>query len=57
MIAIPALSFGAMENWGLITYRLSRLLYSPDQSSRLDKSVVCAVVSHELVHQVDTANF
>ena len=30
MIAIPDFQSGAMENWGLITYRESALLYDPE---------------------------
>ena len=30
MIAIPDFQSGAMENWGLITYRESAMLYDPE---------------------------
>lgn len=53
MIAIPALSFGAMEHWGLVTYRLSRLLYKEDESAVSDQHRINLIVSHELAHQVD----
>jgi len=51
MIAIPDFSAGAMENWGLITYRESALLYQPGKSSLTDKEYVAIVVAHELAHQ------
>ena len=51
MIALPDFSAGAMENWGLITYRETALLYSPEVSSASNKQRVAAVVSHELAHQ------
>ena len=41
-----------MENWGLITYRLTSLLYNPKQSSDGNKQWVATVVAHELAHQV-----
>ncbi|XP_030046715.1 glutamyl aminopeptidase isoform X2 [Microcaecilia unicolor] len=51
MIAIPDFGTGAMENWGLITFRETNLLYDPVESSSLNKQRVAAVVAHELVHQ------
>ncbi|XP_047740791.1 aminopeptidase N [Hyalella azteca] len=51
MIALPDFSAGAMENWGLITYRETALLYDPAVSSASNKQRVAAVVAHELAHQ------
>lgn len=51
MIAIPDFSAGAMENWGLITYRETALLYSPNVSSSSSQHRVASVVAHELAHQ------
>ncbi|XP_077156720.1 glutamyl aminopeptidase [Paroedura picta] len=50
-IAIPDFGTGAMENWGLITYRETNLLYDPKESAASNKQRVAAVVAHELVHQ------
>ncbi|NWX75858.1 AMPE aminopeptidase, partial [Alca torda] len=50
-IAIPDFGTGAMENWGLITYRETNLLYDPNESSSSNKQRVAAVIAHELVHQ------
>lgn len=52
MIAIPDFAAGAMENWGLILYRETALLYKPGESSESNKKRVADVVSHELAHQV-----
>ncbi|XP_069957724.1 aminopeptidase N isoform X2 [Cherax quadricarinatus] len=51
MIAIPDFSAGAMENWGLITYRETTLLYDPDESSPSNQYGVALTVAHELAHQ------
>nr|XP_053651337.1 aminopeptidase N-like isoform X1 [Cherax quadricarinatus] len=51
MIAIPDFSAGAMENWGLITYRETAMLYDPRVSAASNKQYVVAVVAHELAHQ------
>ena len=52
MIAVPDMSAGAMENWGLITYRQAILLYEPKKSSASDQQITAVVVAHELAHQV-----
>jgi aminopeptidase N len=50
LVAIPDFSAGAMENWGLITYRQTALLVTPT-SSASDKRYVTQVVAHEMAHQ------
>jgi len=52
LVAIPDFAAGAMENWGLITYRLTSLLYDENKSSDSNKERVAVVVAHELAHQV-----
>uniref|UniRef100_T1J0H5 Aminopeptidase N n=1 Tax=Strigamia maritima TaxID=126957 RepID=T1J0H5_STRMM len=51
MIAIPDFGAGAMENWGLITYRETALLFDEKVSSILNKERVATVIAHELAHQ------
>uniref|UniRef100_A0A674JL65 Endoplasmic reticulum aminopeptidase 2 n=1 Tax=Terrapene triunguis TaxID=2587831 RepID=A0A674JL65_9SAUR len=51
LVAIPDFQSGAMENWGLITYRETSLLYDPKTSSAFDKLWVTKVIGHELAHQ------
>ncbi|GBO03253.1 Aminopeptidase Ey, partial [Araneus ventricosus] len=51
MVAIPDFSAGAMENWGLITYRETALLYDTRYSSASNMQRVATVISHELAHQ------
>ncbi|KYN14240.1 Aminopeptidase N [Trachymyrmex cornetzi] len=50
MVAIPDFDAGAMENWGLVTYRESRMLYDEKESSALAQQDVASVVAHELTH-------
>ncbi|KAK6048254.1 hypothetical protein COOONC_14241 [Cooperia oncophora] len=52
MVAVPDFSAGAMENWGLITYRETALLYDERLYAPLNKLRVAHVVAHELAHQV-----
>uniref|UniRef100_A0A8B9H7W6 Aminopeptidase n=1 Tax=Astyanax mexicanus TaxID=7994 RepID=A0A8B9H7W6_ASTMX len=49
-IALPNFSAAAMENWGLITYRETALLYDPKTSSNEDKEHVAIIIAHELAH-------
>ncbi|KAK9460950.1 peptidase family M1-domain-containing protein [Lipomyces oligophaga] len=51
MVAIPDFSAGAMENWGLITYRVVDLLFDENTSGAATKQRVAEVVQHELAHQ------
>ncbi|XP_035779782.1 aminopeptidase N-like [Anopheles albimanus] len=51
MIALPDFSAGAMENWGLITYRETAMLYEENVSAISNKQHVITVVAHELAHQ------
>uniref|UniRef100_A0A8C9TAW6 Aminopeptidase n=1 Tax=Scleropages formosus TaxID=113540 RepID=A0A8C9TAW6_SCLFO len=51
LIAIPDFQSGAMENWGLTTYRETSLLFDPVTSSASDKLWVTLVIAHELAHQ------
>lgn len=51
MVSIPDFSAGAMENWGLITYRVVDLLFNEKTSGASTKQRVAEVVQHELAHQ------
>jgi len=51
MIAIPDFAAGAMENWGLITYREADLLCDVATVSAARQMRICTVVAHELAHQ------
>nr|XP_033770421.1 leucyl-cystinyl aminopeptidase isoform X2 [Geotrypetes seraphini] len=51
LVAIPDFQAGAMENWGLITFREMALLYDSKTSSIHDRLYVTAVIAHELAHQ------
>jgi len=51
MVAVPDFGAGAMENWGLVTYRTAYLLFDEKDSSLKTKQNVAYVVGHELAHQ------
>ncbi|GME61115.1 Aminopeptidase 2 [Neofusicoccum parvum] len=51
LIAVHEFSHGAMENWGLITYRTTTVLFDPEKSDQKYKNRVAYVVAHELAHQ------
>ena len=50
-VALPDFSSGAMENWGLITYRESCLLADPKLTPESPKRFIATVIAHELNHQ------
>lgn len=51
LIAIPDFAFGAMENWGAITFRENLLLYYPKITSKSGQQRICEVIAHEIAHQ------
>jgi aminopeptidase N len=51
LIAIPDFAFGAMENWGAITFRENLLLHYPEITSGSGEERICEVIAHEIAHQ------
>lgn len=51
MVALPDFAAGAMENWGLVTFKERELLIDPKNSSAATKQRVAEVIDHELAHQ------
>lgn len=50
MAAIPDFSAGAMENWGLLTYRERSLLVDESATTLSSRQSIAAVVAHEQAH-------
>lgn len=50
-VALPDFTSGAMENWGLITYREVGLLADPSTTGITTKQYIALVIAHELSHQ------
>lgn len=52
MVALPDFASGAMENWGLLTFRETNMLYDSEIMSTLaNKQSVRNVIAHEITHQ------
>ncbi|MDB5184588.1 MAG: aminopeptidase [Candidatus Saccharibacteria bacterium] len=51
MAALPDFSSGAMENWGLVTYREVAMLLDDKNGTIESKQYIATVVAHELSHQ------
>lgn len=51
MIAIADFGAGAMENWGLITYKETYLLVDNHFTAQETKQEVALIVAHEIAHQ------
>lgn len=49
-LAIPDFAAGAMENWGMVTYRESALLYDANETSSSAQARIAEVIAHELAH-------
>lgn len=56
-VALPDFNAGAMENWGLVTYRETALLYDPLVSSIWIKKRITSIIAHELAHMVSDVVF
>ncbi|KAI1965852.1 hypothetical protein LOZ58_000752 [Ophidiomyces ophidiicola] len=51
LLAVHEFAMGAMENWGLVTYRTTAVLFEEGKSDDRFKTRVAYVVAHELAHQ------
>lgn len=51
LVGLPDFSSGAMENWGLITFRESIFLVDPKTTSIETKQITALVIAHEIAHQ------
>ncbi|KAL1915149.1 uncharacterized protein VTP21DRAFT_7630 [Calcarisporiella thermophila] len=51
MVAIPDFEAGAMENWGLVTFRLNAILFDEKTSDARQKQRIAYTVCHEAAHQ------
>jgi len=51
LISIPDFAFGAMENWGAVTFRENLLLNYPGVTSKAGQERIFEVIAHEITHQ------
>ncbi|XP_052634335.1 aminopeptidase Q isoform X2 [Harpia harpyja] len=51
LVALPDFGAGAMENWGLMTFQESSLMFLPSDKFTSRKAMIAIMVSHELGHQ------
>ncbi|XP_030049370.1 aminopeptidase Q isoform X2 [Microcaecilia unicolor] len=51
IVALPNFGAGAMENWGLMTFQETSLVYNPSQKFSNTKALICLIISHEIGHQ------
>lgn len=51
MVALPDFVSGAMENWGLLTYKERNVLYDEELSTTASQQSVINIISHEITHQ------
>uniref|UniRef100_A0A8C6ZBC6 Aminopeptidase n=1 Tax=Nothoprocta perdicaria TaxID=30464 RepID=A0A8C6ZBC6_NOTPE len=51
LVALPEFEAGAMENWGLMTFQESSLMYLPRDKFTGRKAVIAITTSHEIGHQ------
>ena len=51
LVAVTDFYIGAMENWGLLTFRETALLFDPMAATTSAKQYVAILVCHEVAHQ------
>ena len=51
LVAVPDFYIGAMENWGLLTFREHYLLFDAERATLNTKQDVAIIVCHEVAHQ------
>ncbi|NWJ07192.1 AMPQ Aminopeptidase, partial [Crypturellus undulatus] len=57
LVALPDFEAGAMENWGLMTFQESSLMYLPSDKFTGRKAVIAITTSHEIGHQAYVETF
>lgn len=50
-LAVPSTRWGAMEDWGLISYAENAMLVDPARSSAQTRRTAYATIAHEVAHQ------
>lgn len=56
LVAVPDFSPGAMENWGLITFRTHAVLLDEHSTNDRQREIAVTVI-HEISHQVPDLSF
>jgi aminopeptidase N len=49
-LAVPDFSSGAMENWGLVSFREDRIMFDERVASILQKQQLGETMAHEIAH-------
>uniref|UniRef100_A0A914WGZ3 Aminopeptidase n=1 Tax=Plectus sambesii TaxID=2011161 RepID=A0A914WGZ3_9BILA len=50
LVAIPDFVSGAMENWGVVTFRETNIILDPTTASAQNEFQIAKIVAHELAH-------
>ncbi|XP_034233964.1 aminopeptidase N-like [Thrips palmi] len=50
LIGIPDFAAGAMENWGLITFRETGILFTDGETTEASRESIALVIAHEQTH-------
>jgi aminopeptidase N len=49
-LAVPDFASGAMENWGLVSFREDRIMFDEKIASILQKQQLAETMAHEIAH-------